>query len=263
MDSIFKRRMKENHKWFLYMSLIYGGIFVFCMYRNLSGITFPIVIAAALGFSILFLKKADITLQKGTIRYFTGIILLGISTVLTDNTFFHFFNGVGILLLYMMAMVHQLYQDQQWGFTEYVKKFFIFLGTWIISVGDIFHGRDKNKDGKTEKSVANETKSAEKTEIQEENNSVDKSQHMWIKSKNVRAVLIGILTAMIMLSVVLPLLMMSDRVFSQIFNRFFSIVNPFRLLEEIDIWNIAGVVLTFFFCLEWYRSTLSLQDSSA
>ena len=43
MDSIFKRRMKENHKWFLYMSLIYGGIFVFCMYRNLSGITFPIV----------------------------------------------------------------------------------------------------------------------------------------------------------------------------------------------------------------------------
>lgn len=247
MDSIFKRRMKENHKWFLYMSLIYGGIFVFCMYRNLSGITFPIVIAAALGFSILFLKKADITLQKGTIRYFTGIILLGISTVLTDNGFFHFFNGVGILLLYMMAMVHQLYQDQQWGFTEYVKKFFIFLGTWIISVGDIFHGRDKNKDGKTERSVANETKSAEKTEIQEENNSVDKSQHMWIKSKNVRAVLIGILTAMIMLSVVLPLLMMSDRVFSQIFNRFFSIVNPFRLLEEIDIWNIAGVVLTFLF----------------
>ena len=184
------------------------------------GFTFPIVIAAALGFSILFLKKTDITLQKGTIRYFIGIILLGISTVLTDNGFFHFFNGVGILLLYMMAMVHQLYQDQQWGFTEYVKKFFILFGTWVISVGDIFHGREKNKDGKTERAVADETKSAEKTEIQEENNSVDKSQHMWIKSKNVRAVLIGILAAMIMLSVVLPLLMMSDRVFSQIFHRF-------------------------------------------
>ena len=152
MDSIFKRRMKENHKWFLYMSLIYGGIFVLCMYRNLSGITFPIVIAAALGFSILFLKKTDITLQKGTIRYFIGIILLGISTVLTDNGFFHFFNGVGILLLYMMAMVHQLYQDQQGGFTEYVKKFFILFGTWVISVGDIFHGREKNKDGENRKS---------------------------------------------------------------------------------------------------------------
>ena len=139
MDSIFLQRMREEKMWFLIMSMIYGGLFTLCLYRNMSGVTFPVVTAVSLWFSILFLKKAEITFQKGTLRYFAGIFLLGISTVLTDSGFFHFFNNVGIILLFMMAMAHQLYKDSEWGFPEYVKKLFIMLWTWIISVGEIFH----------------------------------------------------------------------------------------------------------------------------
>ena len=111
MDSIFLQRMREEKMWFLIMSMIYGGLFTLCLYRNMSGVTFPVVTAVSLWFSILFLKKAEITFQKGTLRYFAGIFLLGISTVLTDSGFFHFFNNVGIILLFMMAMAHQLYKD--------------------------------------------------------------------------------------------------------------------------------------------------------
>ena len=211
MDSIFLQRMREEKMWFLIMSMVYGGLFTLCLYRNMSAITFPVITAVSLWFSVLFLKKAGITLKKGTLRYFAGIFLLGISTVLTDNGFFHFFNNVGIILLFMMAMAHQLYQDSEWGFSDYVKKFFSMLWIWIISVGEIFH-----RSGKKEKVPTT-------------------------KRKNAGSVLWGILAAVLMLIIVLPLLMMSDEIFSS----FFSFLNPFHLFLEVDFSNIIGIIFTF------------------
>lgn len=234
MDSILIQRVRENHRWFLIMSLIYGVLFTFCLYRNLSGITFPLITAVSLWFSVLFIRKAGITFQKGTLRYFAGILLLGISTVLTDSGFFHFFNSVGIILLFMMAMAHQLYKDSEWGFTEYVKKFFIMLWTWIISVGEIFRGRGKNTEVSSDKS---------------EKNSDDTSKEIIgagkMKWKNASLVLPGILAAVLMLIIVLPLLMMSDEIFSQIFSNIFRFLNLFRFMEKIDFGNIIGVIFTF------------------
>ena len=230
MDNIFIQRMREERRWFLMMSLIYAVVFTFCLYKNMSGITFPVIAAVSLGFSVMFLQKAGIRFQKGTIRYFAGILLLGTATVLTDSIFFHFFNCVGILLLYMMSMAHQIYKDQEWGFAEYVKNFFVMAGTWILSVGEIFHrsGEKRKKD---------------------EDNPENKSAVMWIKRKEIRSVLFGILAAVLVLAVVLPLLMASDQIFSHIFNSFFDILNPFILLEKIDVWNILGIVFTFLFGL--------------
>lgn len=237
MNSVFIQRMRENRRWFLIMSLVYGVLFAFCLYRNLSGITFPVIAAVTLWFSVLFLRKSGIPFQKGTIRYFAGIILLGISTVLTDSGFFHFFNSMGIVLLFMMGMAHQLYKDSEWGFTEYVKKFFIMLWTWIISLGEFFRGREKNTEVKT--AVCGGDNNGE---ISKESSVIRK-----IKWKNAGPVLLGILAAVLMLIIVLPLLMMSDEIFSQIFSRFFTFMNPFYLMNKIDFGNIIGVIITSFF----------------
>ena len=237
MDSIFLQRMRENRRWFLLMSLIYGVLFTFCLYRNLSGITFPVITAVSLWFSVLFLRKAGITFQKGTLRYFAGILLLGISTVLTDSGFFHFFNRVGILLLFMMGMAHQLYKDSEWGFTEYVKKFFTMLWTWIISVGELFRRSRKNSDVKITADGEVHTGAAA-----EENTSDRK-----MKWKNAGPVLLGILAALLMLIIVLPLLMMSDEIFLQVFNRLFRFLNPFHFMRNIDFGNMIGIVFTFLF----------------
>ena len=219
------------------MSLIYGALFTFCLYRNLSGITFPVITAVSLWFSVLFLRKAGITFQKGTQRYFAGILLLGISTVLTDSGFFHFFNSVGILLLFMMGMAHQLYKDGEWGFTEYVKKFFTMLWTWIISVGELFRRSRKNSDVKITADGEVHIGAAA-----EENTSDRK-----MKWKNAGPVLLGILAALLMLIIVLPLLMMSDEIFLQVFNRLFRFLNPFHFMRNIDFGNMIGIVFTFLF----------------
>ena len=236
MDSIFIQRMRSEHKWYLLFSIIYGCVFTFCLYRNLSGITFPVLIAVSLWISVLFLRKAGIAFQKGTIRYFAGILLLSVSTVLTDSGFFHFFNSVGILLLFMMGMAHQLYQDSKWGFTEYVKKFFIMLWTWIISVGEIFKGNGKKAADKSEESCGDTSKATG------ENTDAGKK-----KGQIAGPVLLGVFAALLMLIVVLPLLIMSDEIFSHLFNSIFRFLNPFNLLRKIDFLNITGIIFTFLF----------------
>ena len=241
MDSIFLQRMRENRRWFLIMSLIYGALFTFCLYRNLSGITFPVITAVSLWFSVLFLRKAGINFQKGTLRYFAGILLLGISTVLTDSGFFHFFNSVGIVLLFMMGMAHQLYKDSEWGFTEYVKKFFNMLWTWIISVGELFRRRGKTSGAGDDGDAAGG--SAERAEADAKDNTGARK----MKWKNAGPILLGIAAALLMLIIVLPLLMMSDEIFLQIFNRLFRFLNPFRFMRNIDFGNMIGIVFTFLF----------------
>lgn len=224
MDNIFIHRMRKNRQWFLKISLIYGAVFTFCLYKNMSGITFPLITAALPAVSVLFLKKVQIPLQKGTVRYFAGIMLLGISTVLTDSGFFHFFNCVGIILLFMMAMAHQLYRDDEWGFTEYVKKFFIMVGAWITSVGEPFHKIGKKTD---ETCVDKKKKSG--------------------RYKYAGAVLYGVLAAGILLLIVIPLLMMSDQIFSRIFTEIFRFFSPVNVFRNIDLENIFGILFTFCF----------------
>ena len=67
------------------------------------------------------------------------------------------------------------------------------------------------------------------------------------RRKQAGAVLCGVLAAAVMLMMIIPLLMSSDRIFSQIFNSIFRFFSSLNLLRKIDIGNIIGVCLTFVF----------------
>lgn len=211
--------MKKEHSWFFLASVIYGILFTFCLYKNMSGITFPILIAGLLFASTAFLNKINIKLHRDSIPYFTGILLLGISTCMTANVFFHFFNYVGIILLFMSSMVHQVYDDKEWGFSEYGIKFFILAGMWISSVAEPFKGNNLKKDKEKEGGL--------------------------LKNKNFRAVMIGILLAVLFFIVVMPLLMMSDRIFFSIFQNIFCMFDFNNLWYMGKIWDLFGIFFTF------------------
>lgn len=211
--------MKKDHSWFFFVSVIYGILFTFCLYKNMSGITFPILVAGLLFTSTAFLNKINIKIHRTSIPYFAGIFLLGISTCLTANEFFHFFNYVGIILLFMASMVHQVYDDKEWGFAEYAVKFFILAGMWISSVAEPFKGKILKKDKEKQEGL--------------------------VKNKNFRAVMIGILMAVLFFIVVMPLLMMSDRIFSSIFQNIFRVFDFRSFLYVEKIWDMFGVFLTF------------------
>lgn len=52
-------------------------------------------------------EKIDFKLQKKSVPYMAGMILLGTSTAYTSSSFFHFFNMLGIILLFSVFMIHQ------------------------------------------------------------------------------------------------------------------------------------------------------------
>lgn len=219
MNETYIEKMRKDHGWFLRMSLIFGIIFVFCIYRNMSGITFPLLTAVMICFSTAFLRRMGITFSKDMIPYGIGIMLLGISTCRTASGFLHFFNYVGILLLFCGAALHQVQDDRRWGFIQYVKKFFSLAGMWIISFVEPFRRQEEEKD-------------------------VDNKGGM-LKNKKTRAVGVGILAAVLFLCVVLPLLMMSDRIFSRFFTDFFSLFDLGEIFDEFNLGNLIGILITF------------------
>lgn len=209
MDKPLVAKMKENYKYFGGMSLIYGVIFAFCLYKNVYGITFPVYVAVTIVFALLFMKKINFTVQKGTMPYFAGMLLLGISSCMTTSFFFIFFNWIGIMLLFAVAMIHQFYNDRAWNLPAYLGRICILFGTtiahffWPFShAAEANKGKEKQKNGTT------------------------------------IAIIIGLFVALGLLAIILPLLLNSDMIFAKVFG---------DILKYINIGTIFGIGFTIIF----------------
>lgn len=209
MGTLSINKLEENYIFTGCLCGIYGIVFTFCLYKNLSGITFPLFVAGTIVTTVLFLKRMGITVKKEFMLYAAGMMLLGISTVLTTSIFFHFFNWMGILLLLLTAVLQQLNEDSGWSFQHYIVSLLILTGRTMISVCDPFIHGMRYKRARKQKE----------------------------KSTYLKPVLAGASVAAAILFVVLPLLVYSDRVFGTI------VMKLFRPVHFGAEW---GIILTFF-----------------
>ena len=104
-DTRETEKLKENYGFFAPAAFLYAVFYVFCMYRNGSGITFPFFAGGGLLFLCCSLPKLGLTLKKGSIFYMTAIVLLGISTFCTDDGRIIGFNKLGIFLLMISLLL--------------------------------------------------------------------------------------------------------------------------------------------------------------
>lgn len=224
-------KIRDNYKYFGGLSLIYGLVFTFCLYKNISGITFPLCIGVTIVFAVLFMKKINYRLMKHSVPYLAGMILLAISSAFTTSVFMHVFNIVGILLLFMVFMLHQFYNDYTWNFPAYLKRIFILMGTTIQSVPYIYwHGSwffKKNKDNR--------------------------------KNHTLIAVVTGFITAMAVLCITLPLLLRSDMMFSKLFGKILEHIN-FAFLFWISLTFVVGFTLPYAFFVALCSYNLNRHD---
>jgi len=223
MEKPLINKMKANYGYFGGLSIIYGLIFAFCIYKNTHGVTFIIYAAATIVFGLLFLKKIDFKLQKKSKRYFIGMMLLSVAMLFTTEFFFIVCNWIGMLLLFSVAMIHQFYNDGKWNFPAYFQRLFILLGT---SIGLFFYPFRHGAQYLTVKDSS--------------------------KKRTIYAVLIGFLVALGLLTIILPLLLSSDMVFANFFG---------DILKYINIPTIIGVgftiVLGFIACYSFFSSLCS------
>lgn len=225
MGLLTAKKVEENYAYMISMCGIYGVIFTFCLYKNLSGITFPICVAATILAAGMFLKRMGAVISKGFAVYAAGMLLLGISTSMTSNMFFHFFNWAGIILLLMTAMIQQVNVDGKWNFQQYLVNILVLTGKTIISVFDpVIHGIRYNRESDRK------------------------------KSRYLRPVIAGVLIAAGLLIVVLPLLIFSDQIFARFFGGFI------RIFRFGEVWGIVLTFLAGFVLIYAFLSGISRMD---
>lgn len=119
-------------------SLIYAFFYTLFLYQNSSGITYPFFVGGTCFFFFFYLKKSGITAKKFSIFLAVSLILLGISTCMTDAWTLIFFNKLGIFLLFFYMVLHCLYEDKKWDLGNYLSNICNVICTSLIYVFNPF-----------------------------------------------------------------------------------------------------------------------------
>lgn len=220
--------MKENSRFFSGFSLLYGILFAFFCYKNVSGIAFLGQIIVTIAFSRLFLKKINpqICFRKTTLLYEIGIFLLGISTIRTDSQFIIFFNWVGIILLFLAEMIKCFCSEEDWEFFTYIKNMIIMAFRSLGYSVHIFLWKRKSLNS---------------------SESTDKSK----KNRITKSVILGTISAVTILVMIIPLLISSDMIFAKMISNIFYV--PITInFDNIFLFFIMMTIGTLLFYGSFY-----------
>lgn len=206
------KRLKENYNFFGPAAFIYAIFYTFCMFHNGSGVTFPFFVAGSLLLLYLSLSKLGTTLKSGSVFYMVSMMLLGISTFLTDDWRIIAYNKLGIFLLLMSLLLKQFFDTTGWKLGKYLGSI---IQTVFMSIGELPRPM---KDGAFYQKSRSEK-----------------------KSRTVGYVMIGFAISVPLLLIVLALLASADAVF------FEMIVKVFGSINLPNVMNIIFRIAAMFF----------------
>lgn len=222
METEETKRLKENYNFFGPAAFIYAVFYALCMFRNGSGVTYPFFVAGSLLLLYLSLSKLGTTLKRGSTFYMVSMMLLGISTFLTDDWRIITYNKLGIFLLLMSLLLKQFFDTSGWKLGKY-------LGSIILAVfaciGELHR---PVQDG-----ALYQKSRAEK------------------KSRTVGYVMIGLAISVPILLVVLALLASADAVFLEMIVKVFggiNLPNIMNIIFRIVFMYFFSYMLTAYLC---------------
>lgn len=110
--TLYDTAVKENFHIFGLASFLYACLYAFCIYRNNSGVTYPIFVVGSIVYICYCLSKLGITWGKGKCFYMISMVLLSVSTFSTDDGRIIFFNKLGIFLLTISMLLSIVYNTK-------------------------------------------------------------------------------------------------------------------------------------------------------
>lgn len=187
-ESSERKIIRENYEFFGVISIIYAMFYTFCLYKNYSGITVPLLEIGTIYYYMLVLKKLGIQIKKDSVFYIISIVLLGISICITDDIRLIMMSKFGIMILFMSFLLHHFYDDTKWSFGKYFESLVGLLIITIAACLDPFIDavkaiqlRQKKKNGK------------------------------------LKYIVIGIMITIPLIFIIMALLLSADRIFENIF----------------------------------------------
>jgi hypothetical protein len=135
VESPLLNKVRQNFGLFGGISFLFGLMFTIWFYDTGMGLNvfaFTIVMVVLL---TIIMKQLTVTIKQGTIAYYLGALLLGISTTLTSSETLQLLNVIGIMMLLDLSLLHQLYEDHRWDFSRHLGFMFGLIFQSIISLG--------------------------------------------------------------------------------------------------------------------------------
>ena len=205
------------------LCLAFGLIGTFFLYKNPSGITFPLFVVMVYGFSWMILRRRGIHMKRGSWFLIGVSLLIGISTCMTADTTIHSLNKLALFLLLCVFVLHQRYRDGQWNIGKYMTAIVLFLCRALGFLGCPFrHGI------RFLKSIHNR------------------------KYKNVVWVLAGICAAVPVVIILSILLATADRVFESVLSKGISeFLNPFTVIPIVFQIFFGIISMYCLICSAW------------
>ena len=196
--------MKEKSSLYgkkLLYSVGYAVAGTVCLFRAPHGITYPLFAAATLVLFFLVLRLTGEKWKRSVFGFAVGIMLLSVHVATTGNAYLIAIDKGLMYLLLFMLILHSLYDDKKWDVTRYLGAVTDFILTSCTHIFDCitdgieaFRGRGES-DG-TEGADGDTGK----------------------KESSVKYIFLGLMIAMVLLCVIVPLLMSSDAVFAKVLN---------------------------------------------
>ncbi|MBR3811941.1 MAG: DUF4173 domain-containing protein [Agathobacter sp.] len=132
--SLYDTHMKENFHIFGLASILYGLLYVFCMFKNDAGITYSVFVAGTIAYIWFLFGKLEMKFKKESRFYVVCMLLLSVSTFCTDDWRIIFCNKTGVFLLSISMLLGVIYDTKKWNLGKHLGSI---AKVCIMSFGEI------------------------------------------------------------------------------------------------------------------------------
>lgn len=105
--------------------LIFAVVFVFCMFRNIGGVTAPIWIASVIGLIAYSLKKYEKPLKKDSCFVMAIMVLISISSFLTGSEDIQILNILALFMLTVHLVLLNYADTSKWNLDKHVGEMIV------------------------------------------------------------------------------------------------------------------------------------------
>ena len=209
----------------LIITILYPIIASTFIYKNINGITLPFFSLLTALYIIYYMKYSNINIKKDSFVILFFILLISISSFLTNYSPIIHFNFIVIIILFIITLIHNYVDDKNFDLLNYIFA----VKTTIFY--PIFHFFKILK--WTENEIPNK-------------NNITNNQIETIKRKPsltnplMKNIIYGILISITLLIIIFPTLKSSDIVFSKFID---------KIISELNIKEIINFLLLIIFLL--------------
>ncbi len=127
-------QLKDHFERYGLFALAVGLLAAFCFFRNPSGITYPVFVAAIYLAAFKLLPTLQIPVKRDSLFLFAAALCLAVNSCVTASPILHRLNSIAQFLLGIIFLLHQCYDDRQWNIGKYLHSMLKFLGLSLASL---------------------------------------------------------------------------------------------------------------------------------